>query len=90
MFILVFGGNSLVFASCIDGKSLGLREPCRLKPPSDDWLRSPKRSDALRINVSESVPLGRGLSVAPFLWIDETDEYNVVGLNGTGSLKKTR
>jgi hypothetical protein len=62
----------------MDGKSLGLKELCRLKAPNDVWLRSPRRSDALRTNVSESFPLGRGLSMTPFLWIDEFVRFDVV------------
>ncbi len=33
--LLVLAGKSLYFASCIDGKSLGLNELCRLKAPND-------------------------------------------------------
>jgi len=33
--LLVLAGKSLYLASCIDGKSLGLNELCRLKAPSD-------------------------------------------------------
>ncbi len=62
----------------MDGKSLGLKELCRLKVPNDVWLRSPKRSDALRINPSESFPFGRGLSMAPFFWTDEFVRCDVV------------
>jgi hypothetical protein len=32
--LLVFEGKSLYLASCIDGKSLGLNELCRLKAPN--------------------------------------------------------
>jgi len=55
--------ESLYFASCIDGKSLGLNELCRLNTFIVVGLKSSERIEPLRTNASELLPFGRGRSV---------------------------
>ncbi len=55
--------ESLYFISCIDGKSLGDNELCRLNKFIFGWLTTSERIDILRLNASALFPFGRGRSV---------------------------
>lgn len=73
----------------MDGKSLGLKEVCRRKAPKDPWFRSPKRSEALRMNASESVPFGRGRSMCMVVF--DVDAFDaLVDWYGIGSIDEYR